>query len=80
MREADYFSLATGGLLLLLLLLRTVARVRVKSLSGAWSFGCVQAGRVFPVILVVRVHSLWGHPRRTLHHNYGESLVNEYSS
>lgn len=42
MREADYFSLATGGLLLLLL--RIVARVRVKSLSGAWSFGCVQAG------------------------------------
>ena len=52
MREADYCSLASGGLLLLLLLLRTATRVRVKSLSGAWSFG-VQAGRVFPVILVV---------------------------
>lgn len=57
MREADYCRLATGGLLLLLL--RTGARVRVKSLSGAWSFG-IQAGRVFPVILVVRVYPLWG--------------------
>ncbi len=59
MREGDYFSLAAGGWLWLL---RTVARVRVKSLSSVWSFG-VQAGRVFPVVLVVRVYSLWGQPR-----------------
>lgn len=37
MRETDYFSLAIGWLL------RTVIRVRVKTLSSAWSFG-FQAG------------------------------------